>query len=383
MRSLPAFSDMLSGLVGCPSVSSTVASLDQSNKAVIELLADWCESIGMQVRLIPVDPGSKKWNLIATIGPGTGGLVLAGHSDTVPFDSGAWQSDPFRLLSKDQRWYGLGVCDMKGFFPIALQVTDTLKSYLKRPLTILATADEESAMSGARLLEKRGEKLGDYILIGEPTGLQPIHLHKGIMMEEIVVEGRTGHSSQPALGRNALEAMTDVILELRKLRQRWYEQYRNPGFEVPTPTLNLGCIHGGDNPNRICRQCELQFDVRLIPGMHIDEVRAAVTSSLQPLAQQHDVSISLRPLFGGVSSFEQDSNSRFVKLCESLTGKASSSVAFATEAPFFKALGAETLVMGPGDIAQAHQPDEFLDMDRVEPMHKVLCDLVRTLCIDC
>jgi acetylornithine deacetylase len=300
----------------------------------------------------------------------------------VPFDSCSWQSDPFRLLSKDQRWYGLGVCDMKGFFPMALQTIEASKDFLQRPLTLLATADEESAMTGARLLQQRGETIGDYVLIGEPTGLRPIHQHKGIMMEEIVVEGRTGHSSQPALGRNALEAMTDVILELRKLRQRWYEQYHNPGFEVPTPTLNLGCIHGGDNPNRICRQCQLQFDVRLMPGMQIEAVRAAVTACLQPLAQQHDLSISLHTLFDGVNSFEQDSSSRLVKLCESLTGKASGSVAFATEAPFFKALGAETLVMGPGDIEQAHQPDEYLSMDRVEPMLTVLGELVRHLCID-
>lgn len=381
MSSLPPLSVMLNDLISRPSVSSTVAGLDQSNRAVIERLADWCERIGMRVELMVVDAATDKWNLLATTGPGKGGLVLAGHSDTVPFDERAWSSDPFSLREASQCWYGLGICDMKGFFPLALQVIEEAQEHLQKPLTLLATADEESAMTGARLLQQRGDRLGDYVLIGEPTGLQPVHQHKGIMMEEIVVEGRSGHSSQPSLGRSALEAMTDVILALRSLRVDWYGKYHNPGFSVPTPTLNLGCIHGGDNPNRICRQCQLQFDVRLMPGMQIEETRAAIRSCLQPIAVAHDVSIGLQTLFDGVSSFEQDINSEWVKMCEIASGRSSGSVAFATEAPFFKALGAETVVLGPGNIDQAHQPDEYLAMDRVKPMQDIMRELVNHLCI--
>ena len=379
MSLLPTFTEMLSQLVAQPSVSSTLARWDQSNRAVIHLLADWCELLGMQVTLMPVDKAAGKWNLIATTGPGEGGLVLAGHTDTVPYDTKAWNSDPFSLTEKQQRWYGLGVCDMKGFFPVALQVIEEARGNLQKPLTLLATADEESAMTGARLIQEKGEPLGDYVLIGEPTGLRPVHQHKGIMMEEIIVEGRSGHSSQPALGRNALEAMVDVMQALRELRQSWYSKYQNPGFEVPGPTLNLGCIHGGDNPNRICKQCQLQFDVRLMPGMEIETIRAALNACLQPVARQHEVSIGLHTLFNGVASFAQNHESKLIQLCEQLSGRASGSVAFATEAPFFKALGADIVVLGPGDIAQAHQPDEYLAMDRVEPMRKFLCNLVREL----
>ena len=373
---------MLHQLVALPSVSSALSGWDQSNRAVIELLAGWCEQIGMQAETIPVNTEQDKWNLVARVGPGKGGMVLAGHTDTVPYDSNAWKTDPFKMVESDNRLYGLGICDMKGFFPIALQVIESVKDHLRKPLILVATADEESSMAGARLLQKQGLLNADYTLIGEPTGLIPIHQHKGILMEEIKVEGRSGHSSQPALGRNALEAMTDVMLNLRQLRESWQEKYQNSAFAVPTPTLNLGCIHGGDNPNRICKQCQLQFDIRLLPGMDTDEVRQLISQRLQPVAQQHDVEISLQPLFLGVSSFQQAEDSHLVKLCESLTGRSSASVAFATEAPFFQALGSETIILGPGNIEQAHQPDEYLDADRITQMQEILTKLISNLCVD-
>ncbi len=382
MSQLPSMIAMLSELVQQPSVSSTLPEYDQSNRAVVELLAEWCERIGMQTSLQKVDTRLDKWNLIARVGPGAGGLVLSGHSDTVPYDEGAWSSDPFRVTEINGRLYGLGVCDMKGFFPLALQAIEEAIPYLKKPLTLIATADEETIMGGARQLAQQEQKLGDYVLIGEPTGLRPIHQHKGILMEQILIEGQSGHSSNPALGKNAMEAMTDVILQLRQMRQGWTERYRDSGFEVPVPTLNLGCIHGGDNPNRICKSCRLQFDIRLMPGMDIDEVRMTIRQQLEPVAATHSVDIQLQPIFAGVGSFQEPPASELVQLCESYTGKTAGSVAFATEAPFFKALGSQTIVLGPGDIDQAHQPDEYLALDRIAPMQQLLQQLIRRLCID-
>src|SRR5690606_22508367 len=145
-----------------------------------------------------------------TLGQGEGGLVLAGHSDTVPYDADLWQSDPFVLTEKDGKLYGLGATDMKGFFPVIMAaVQPYLDRQFKHPLIVLATADEESSMSGARALDKHG--LGGlsprYAVIGAPTNLTPIRAHKGIMLEAIRVRGHSGHSSNPALGKNALEAM--------------------------------------------------------------------------------------------------------------------------------------------------------------------------------
>jgi len=372
---------MLAQLVSARSVSSTIARYDESNRGTIDLLANWCESIGMQVSLMPVDETADKWNLLASTGPGSGGLVLSGHSDTVPCDESSWHSDPFKLCEKDQRWYGRGVCDMKGFFPMALQAIEEAKHSLKRPLSLVVTANEETNMSGARQLLEAGELLGDYVLIGEPTGLQPICQHKGILMEEIIVVGRSGHSSKPSLGRNALEAMTDVMLNLRALREQWSENFFDSGFEVPVPTLNLGYIHGGDNPNRICQQCNLQFDVRVMPGMQLEEIRADIRESLSAIAKKHDVNIELHKLLEGVPTFKQEKNSRLIELCESVTGICSGCVGFATEAPFFKALGSETVVLGPGSVEQAHQSDEYLAMDQVEPMMGILRKLINDLCV--
>ena len=141
----------LRALVGTPSVSSTDPSWDQGNRAVIELLAGWLSALGFRTEIMDVSPDGQKANLIATLGSGPGGLVLAGHTDTVPFDEGRWRSDPLQLTERDQRLYGLGSTDMKGFFPIAIAAARAfVDKPLQQPLIILATADEESSMDGAR-----------------------------------------------------------------------------------------------------------------------------------------------------------------------------------------------------------------------------------------
>ena len=216
------------------------------------------------------------------LGSGPGGLVLAGHSDTVPFDAALWHSDPLRLTAQGDRWVGLGVCDMKGFFPLVIEaLRELLDQPFRQPLLVLATCDEESSMAGARALAAAGRPLGRAAVIGEPTGLKPIRLHKGVMMERIDILGQSGHSSDPSLGHSALEAMQDVMGELRLLRAQWQREFNNPQFGVPQPTLNFGCIHGGDNPNRICGQCALEFDLRPLPGMDPEQLRAAIRGKLQ------------------------------------------------------------------------------------------------------
>lgn len=367
-------------LIAAPSVSCTQPHWDQTNRPVIELLSAWLGELGFVCETQEVEPG--KFNLLASYGSGPGGLVLAGHSDTVPFDAELWKSDPLRLREADDRWYGLGSCDMKGFFALVIEaVLSLLDQPFKQPLLILATCDEESSMSGARALAEAGRPLGRAALIGEPTGLRPVRLHKGIMMEGISILGQSGHSSNPAYGHSALEAMHAVMGELLTLRQQWQHEYNNPLFDVPVPTLNLGCIHGGDNPNRICGQCSLEYDLRPLPGMDPEQLRAAIAQRLQPLAEQHQVQIELTPLFPSVPAFEQPANGELVRLAERLTGHGAEAVAFATEAPYLQQLGCETLVLGPGDIACAHQPDEYLDLDRIEPTVRLLRAMIDHYCL--
>lgn len=370
---------MLRALIATNSISSVIPSVDQGNREVIELLAQWLEDLGFQTEIMPLsDP--RKANLIATLGSGPGGLVLSGHTDTVPCDERLWQQDPFALTEKDGRFYGLGTTDMKGFFALAIEAAKTfVDTPLKEPLIILATADEESSMSGAKAIAEAGRPRGRYALIGEPTGMAPITMHKGILVEKLVIEGRSGHSSNPALGNNAMHSMQRVLSELLAFQDELKAEYHNPLFAVDYPTLNLGCIHGGDNPNRICGHCELGFEIRPLPGMDIHQLQAQLEARLRHLGEPEGTRLAIE--YYGVPAFAGDDNSELVRLCEKLTGHGSGAVAFATEAPYLQDLGMDVLVLGPGDIAQAHQPDEFLALDRLDPMVATLKQVIGHCCV--
>lgn len=382
-RPVPGIQQMLATLVATPSISSVSSQWDQSNEGVISQLSQWLSALGFRVETMAVPGAHRKYNLIATRGEGPGGLVLSGHTDTVPFDDSRWETDPFTLSERSDRWYGLGTCDMKGFFPLAIEAAWRARDQeFKEPLVVLATADEESAMGGARELVHAGRPRGRYAVIGEPTELRPVRLHKGIMMERLYLQGRSGHSSDPSLGRNALEGMNAALTEILALRRELQKRYRHPGFRVDVPTLNPGHIHGGDNPNRICAECELHFDLRPLPGMDIAELRRLILDRVAPIARARELECTFEPLFDGVPAFEQAENSRLVALCEQMTGHSAEGVAFATEAPFLQSLGMETLVLGPGSINQAHQPDEFLALSQIEPMVDILSGLIRRCCIE-
>ncbi|AWM81621.1 acetylornithine deacetylase [Gammaproteobacteria bacterium ESL0073] len=377
---LPDFKQQFKQLLRTNSVSSTQANLDQSNKEVIDLLASWLDELGFKLEIQAVAEG--KYNLLAQYGSGTGGLVLAGHTDTVPYDETHWASNPLDLYEADNRWYGLGSCDMKGFFAIAINALQPLLNKpFKQPLFILATCDEESSMNGARTLLASKQKFGRAAVIGEPTNLHPIRLHKGIMMDRIEMIGQSGHSSNPTLGHSALEAMNEAMTTLLKLRSKWQQHYQNPLFSVPYPTLNLGCIHGGDNPNRICGQCALEFDLRPLPTMVADDLRATIIQQLTPIIEKHQVSLNYQPLFGDIPAFEQNANSELVKLAEKLTGLTSESVAFATEAPFIQQVVGDTIILGAGSIDQAHQPNEYLSLSQIEPYTLLLRQLITHYCL--
>jgi acetylornithine deacetylase len=379
---LPGPIDLLGTLVSLPSVSSTQAHLDQGNRAVIDTLAQWLRDLGFTIEIQELQADGRKANLIATLGSGPGGLVLAGHTDTVPFDEDLWQYNPLRITAADDRLYGLGSTDMKGFFPLVLQaVQQFADTPLQQPLIVLATADEESSMQGARALADAGYPRARQAIIGEPTGLRPVRLHKGIMMEAIHIQGRSGHSSNPELGANALDGLHAVLGDLINYRESLRGRFLHPAFAVQFPTLNLGCVHGGDNPNRICGATELHFDVRVTPGLSNASVREEIQQRVSQLAQSRDLDISMRSLIAGADSFEQDANSELVQIAEKLTGHSSEAVAFATEAPYMQQLGMDTIVLGPGSIDRAHQPDEYIELDQFQPCIDLLVQFIGHFCV--
>jgi len=383
MSETPPLLDMIGALVSTPSISSADPVLDQGNRAVIDLLAGWLEDTGFRVEIMPLPGSPAKANLIATLGSGPGGLVLSGHTDTVPYDEGRWQFDAIGMTEAHQRLYGLGTADMKAFMALAIEACRDLRSTdLHEPVTILATADEETSMSGAKALVEHDRPHARYAVIGEPTGLKPVRMHKGIMMESIHLQGHSGHSSDPSLGNNALEAMHRVIGALLDWRGELQARNVNALFAVPVPTLNLGHIHGGDNPNRICAACELQLDLRPLPGMHIDELRAELHHRTRRALADSGIGIRFEPLFDGIPAMETPADAGIVRLAERLTGYTPGAVAFGTEAPYLSRLGMETVVLGPGNIEQAHQPDEYLALERLAPTVNLLKKFIKSVCID-
>jgi acetylornithine deacetylase len=381
-RDLPGLMEMMRALIGTSSVSSVTPQFDQSNRAVIDLLAGWLDGLGFAIEVLPLSRQPGKSNLIATLGRGAGGLVLAGHTDTVPYDEGRWRHDPFRLTQADNRIYGLGTSDMKAFFALALEaVRQCLSETPRAPLIILATADEESSMDGAKDLVALGRPRARYAVIGEPTGLRPVHMHKGIIMEAIHVFGRAGHSSNPQLGASALEGMHRVLGDLLAWRGELQAAHADPRFAVPVPTLNPGYIRGGDNPNRICAHCELHFDLRALPGMDLEDLRRRLDDRLADLFADGPLRAERRSLIDGTPPLYTPPDSPIVRTAERLTGHPAEAVAFCTEGPYLNALGMESIILGPGDIAQAHQPDEYLALERIEPTLALLRGLITQFCL--
>ncbi|MGH8426726.1 MAG: acetylornithine deacetylase [Gammaproteobacteria bacterium] len=370
---------VLEELVRIPSVSSVSPEFDTPNRALIERIADYFEGLGWQTEIMDLStPG--KANLVATLGAGEGGLALAGHSDTVPFDADAWSSDPFRLSERDGRLHGLGAVDMKGFIAVCIVLASRITAaQLARPLHVVVTADEESRMDGARLLVENGRPRAGYCIVGEPTDLKPVRMHKGVLMEALVVEGGSGHSSDPDAAPNALEGMSRLLAALIEWRGEMKRDHHAPDFAVPHPTLNLGYLHGGDNPNRICAQAELHIDLRPVPGMQLEELRDALDRRMQCALEGSGCNYRRRSLFDGIAPFETPRESRLVRLTEELTGVRAHAVSFGTEAGFFTEMGMETIVLGPGRIGEAHKADEYIEVMALAEAEKLFGKIIERL----
>jgi acetylornithine deacetylase len=379
----PAFINMYQQLIAEPSISALDPQLNMSNRSTITLLANWCENLGFQVEITELESAPGKFNLLAKRGEGEGGLMLAGHTDTVPFDDSRWRYDPFKLSEVDNKLYGLGSIDMKGFFAFVIEAIKQLDSQdakQAKPIMILATADEETTMAGAQEVAKHQSLKPEFCVIGEPTDMVPVFTHKGHMSTAIRVTGKSGHSSDPARGLNAIEVMHKIIAKLLQLKDTLKNKYSIEHFAIPYPTLNLGHIHGGDNANRICGCCELHLDIRPLPGLSIQELQLLLLEAVKPINDEYPNSVAVIDLHDPIPAFTGTTDSALVKLAEAVSGEQAIAVNYCTEAPFLQQLGCETIVMGPGSIEQAHQPDEFLAMEKIKPSQEKITQLINQLC---
>ncbi|MDG6895092.1 acetylornithine deacetylase [Volucribacter amazonae] len=380
MSQLPSFLAMYAKLIATPTISSIEAEQDLSNQHLVETLADWLMPLGFRTEIIAVEGSRHKFNLLATRGEGEGGLLLAGHTDTVPFDQGRWTTDPFKLTEKNNKLYGLGTADMKGFFAFIIEALKQLDlNQLSKPIRILATADEETTMLGARTFAQHSHIRPACAIIGEPTSLKPIRAHKGHIGQALRIVGKSGHSSDPDKGINAIELMHQATGYLMQLRDQLKQKYHHADFAIPYPTMNFGAIHGGDAVNRICACCELHFDLRPLPNISLQDLDELVRQALEPLLQQWGEHISLYHLHSPTPGYECHHSAQVVKMVEKLVGEKCEVVNYCTEAPFIQQL-CPTLVLGPGSIEQAHQPDEYLDTAFIQPTIHLLQQLITGVC---
>jgi len=365
-----------------------------SNLELITLIQSFLLKQGWMIR-ITRDAHEQKANLFATL-PGRhggmeGGLILSGHTDVVPVEGQKWQTNPFAALRLDDRIYGRGTCDMKGFLAVILALAPAFqKLTLHKPLHLAFSYDEEVGCRGAPLLiddlQKAGIKPGACI-VGEPTSLHPVVAHKGIQGFKCTVKGHAMHSSLTPEGCNAIEYAAQLIGYIRHLA----DEFRQKGpfdlhYDVPFTTISTNKITGGNAVNTIPASCEFIFEFRNLPEIKPQDVKDKILSYIQNELQVHmqrenkDTSITLQS-FAAVPYFEADKNSLIYDLAYKLSGvKEIRKVAYATEAGQFQAAGIPTIVCGPGSIEQAHGPDEFVSVEDLYKCEKFLREVVSEFC---
>lgn len=347
-----------------------------SNLPLIEHVADYLSDHGASTRLIPSADGTKA-NLFATIGPDIpGGVVLSGHSDVVPVDGQNWSTDPFTLTEADGRLYGRGSADMKGFIAGTLAMTPRFAEMdLQRPIHFAFSYDEEVGCLGVgRLIDVVLSELPRpaAVIVGEPTGMQIASAHKGICAMTTTVRGREAHSSRPQDGVNAIDAAASLVSYLYRLCDELAVTDRDDRFEPPFTTFNVGQIAGGDALNIIARECLLNWEFRPIPGTDpaaiIARVEAWVNDELLPRMLAIDPSCAVENVCEFVvPPLDAPEGSVAEAIARKATGlNSTGTVAFVTEASLFAESGVPAIVCGPGDIAQAHQPDEFIEIAQLD-----------------
>ncbi len=349
---------------------------DRSNRDLIDWVADYLRGHGVEPLVLPSPDGAKA-NLFATIGPdGPGGVVLSGHTDVVPVADQQWDSDPFTLSARDDRLYGRGTADMKGFLAIALSlVPDFAARTLARPIHLAMTYDEEIGCNGIRhLLIHILEHLPrpGLVIVGEPSSTKPVNAHKSARTFRTVVTGQDAHSSAPHLGVSAISAAAEIVSFIDRLAEdAKRDAAPASGFAPPHATLNVGIIEGGTALNIIPGQCCLAWDYRGLPGEDTDAVlaryRSFVDDDLLPrLRARFSAATIETETLANVPAMVPDPDGPAETLARQITGANSAGVvAFASEAGLFQQAGFSTVICGPGDIAQAHQPNEFITLEQM------------------
>ena len=358
-------------LIAHPSVSMT------PNMALIEEVKAFLDGLGYET-LVVRDDSNTKANLYATIGPAVnGGVILSGHSDVVPTEGQNWASDPYDIDIRDGKLYGRGSCDMKGFLACLLAKAETFKNAdLRVPIHLAFTYDEEVGCLGVPSLVEAINNLPHkpaMCIVGEPTEMKVITQHKGKYSARAHFTGRSGHSSLPGEGVNAVEFASEFVVFLRKLGRQCRDEGPHDDEFTPNPTtFHTGVIKGGTQLNIIPQNCFVDFEFRNLPNDDRDALKARIfdylDNTLIPEMREtyDDVGVEIE-VISDMPGLATGDDEEVTKLVMALTGaNTTGKVSFGTEAGVFSAMGdIPTVVCGPGNIEQAHKPDEFIELDQL------------------
>ncbi|MEE8545526.1 MAG: acetylornithine deacetylase [Alphaproteobacteria bacterium] len=348
----------------------------ESNLALIDFVADYLAGHGVRSEIIHAESGDKA-NLYATIGPaGSRGVALSGHTDVVPVDGQDWHSDPFSVVEADGRLYGRGTADMKSFIAVVLAlVPEFLSSDLETPIHLAFSYDEEVGCLGVHGIVEHFERHGippRLAIVGEPTGMRVVDAHKGIRAFTTTVTGLEAHSSATHIGVNAVMYAAELIAYLGALAEEMKERGDGDRFAPPYTTVHVGVIEGGTALNIIPRSCRFTWEYRLLPGGDENEVldrfesfaKDQVLPRMRALSEAADiVTVQLARVPALNPEPGSEAEALVFKLIES---NQTFAVSYGTEAGIFQAAEVPTVVCGPGDIVQAHKPDEFIELEQVE-----------------
>jgi acetylornithine deacetylase len=350
----------------------------RSNLDLADFISEYVDRPGVRVARNPSGDGAKV-NLVITAGAPRGdrcGLVLSGHMDVVPAGSG-WTSDPFTLTRVGDHYVARGACDMKGFLALALNRFVRAPVERKRPLALVLTYDEEVGTLGARRLAETWTDVAALpraAIIGEPTSLHVVRMHKGHLKVRVTLAGVSAHSGYPHLGRNAIDAAGPVLIALAELGAVLAAERSPYGVHfgaVPFPSLNVGTIAGGTAVNVVPDRCIIELGIRLLPGMSSDEaverVRAAATRAADAVVEEIGdsppmVLAETAPVYRSLS--------------DRLRQRETRAVSFATDASWLQRMGMDCAVWGPGSIEVAHTPNESLPIAEFVRAGEVLEALV-------
>jgi acetylornithine deacetylase len=383
--SIRASVEMVRRLIAYPTVSR------DSNLELIHYVRDYLTPFGADIRLTH-DDGKRKANLFATLGPrGAPGIVLSGHTDVVPTEGQAWDTDPFGMVEKDGKLYGRGACDMKGFIACVLAlVPEFMERGLKTPLHVAFSYDEEVGCLGVGRLIADMMRSGvrpNACVVGEPTEMRPVIAHKGKRGYRCTVRGLAGHSAYAPHGVNAVEYAAEAIAFLKAMARRHRDQGPyDRGFDVAHTTVHTGVLRGGTALNVIPHECVFDFEFRHLPGDDPEALLREFTDyarkKLEPemRAVHPPAGFTIEPL-SDIPMLDTGPENEVVALAQELTGERDiGKVSFATEGSQFQRAGIPTVVCGPGSIAQAHKPNEYVSLDQVAKCETFLRRLMERMC---